>query len=104
MQAVLHELKGRRITSVVRANDYLQLYLDEDTTLSVYNKATFAPVLLETDSLVGAQIVKIMENNIAIMLEFDTGTTFTIDMTDGGYNGPEAMQLTRMNQPIIIWN
>ncbi|HFJ9664086.1 TPA: hypothetical protein ACG5JQ_000728 [Stenotrophomonas maltophilia] len=39
-----------------------------------------------------------------MVAQFSRGVTLTVDLSDDGYSGPEAMQLNSPDGTIVIWN
>jgi hypothetical protein len=39
-----------------------------------------------------------------MVAQFSRGVTLTVDLSEDGYSGPEAMQLNSPDGTIVIWN
>ncbi|PZP69718.1 MAG: hypothetical protein DI592_22660 [Stenotrophomonas maltophilia] len=39
-----------------------------------------------------------------MVAQFSSGASLTVDLSDDGYSGPEAMQLNSPDGTIVIWN
>jgi len=100
------ELIGSRIADSKVVEDYLQLWFDNGACLSIYNEHEVTRPdgrAQDSNSLTGASLTQVREQKTEIRLIFSNGLRLSIDMSEEGYSGPEAIQLTRANMPPVVW-
>lgn len=50
------------------------------------------------------KLVDCLVDNVKMTMMFSGDKILTVDLTDGGYSGPEAMQLNGPDGSIVIWS
>ena len=99
MEVDLSFLLNKYIERAELTHDYLQLFFVDSSILNIFNSYRLDSELekIKSSRLVGLQI---LENNIDIKLS--CGAIISIDMSEDGYNGPEAMEYCANGQVVII--
>ena len=97
-------LIGRNVTNCVEIHDYVQLSFGDQVGLSIYNKMALVPSTARVTELIGEAITSISTTKEAITISFNNGYKLTVDMSEKGYVGPEALQLNRRGRPPVVWN
>src|SRR5215471_15241423 len=98
---VLQKLVGLTLKKTEQVIDYAQLYFSDGSILNIYNRYDLVNCTLS--SIQGDQLIYAIESDDKIELEFDRGGLLLVGMTDGDYNGPEAMDLHLANGNIVVW-
>lgn len=83
----------------------LEIALDDGIGLSIsnaYNIRNEGGV--SGSELTGKKVVHVDEDDDSVRIELEGGQIIEIDLSDEGYNGPEAMVLTVPDQPTFVWN
>jgi hypothetical protein len=102
----LAELIGRGVEKAEVVEDYLQLRFDNGACLSIYNEYQITGPdrqARDSDDLAGAFVTEVREKGTHIVLTFSNRLELSIDMSEDGYAGPEALQLTRTGMPTVVW-
>ena len=103
---VLKELVGLKVVKSELVEDYLQVWFEDGECLSVYNQYQFTDSDERPHShseLTGATLSDVSDDASFIILRFSNGLELSIDMSEDGYLGPEALQLTRPGLPTVVW-
>lgn len=100
----LHSLEGLTVTAIVTPHDYVQLQFGDQIGISVYNAVTVLPKTQNIRKLVGKTVSSIIEGKNGIEIKFIDDTCLIIDMRPDAYRGPEALELHRYGQPLVVWN
>lgn len=95
-------LTGLTVKTVAKVHDYLQVVFSDDSTLSVYNNYRFTGCSIS--SIEGEEVIEVLEGDVDIELAFKSGGSFSIGLSDGDFNGPEAVAFLRTGEPPVIWN
>ncbi len=106
MPHILQELVGRRVVNTKIVEDYLQVWFENGPCLNVYNKHRITAPDGRSQSygdLAGATLDAAVRDREVIRLTFSNGFKLSIDMSEDGYLGPEAMQLTRPGLRTVVW-
>ena len=104
--SILHNLAGSAVDKSEIVEDDLIVWFQNGELLTVYNKfqITASDGSPGTDrALAGATLTELTEDDASLQLTFSNGINLTIDMSEDGYSGPEALQLTRPGLPSIVW-
>ena len=104
-QSKLRSICGLKIVDVDLSPGDAGLAFEDGATLAIYNAfqvSGFSPGT--SKKLIGKSIKAISEDESKIVLTFEGQKSITIDMRDEAYWGPEAIQLCRPDQPIVVWN
>jgi hypothetical protein len=102
----LQELVGSTVVKAEKIEDDLIVWFQNGAYLTVYNKfqITASEGRSGTDrDLATGQLTELTKDNASLRLAFSTGVKLTIDISEDGYSGPEALQLTRPGLPSIVW-
>lgn len=103
---LLQELVGLGVVKSELAEEDLIVWFWNGACLTVYNKfqITASDGNAGTDrDLAGATLTGLRKENASLLLTFSNNAKLIIDMSDDGYSGPEALQLTRPDLPSIVW-
>lgn len=107
MTAMLEVLEGHRVQVLVSTDDQVTLRTDHHWVLAIYNRFTLKSVNgndLNVASVGGHFVVAANCLDDSASIIFEDGTVLSIDLSDSGYTGPEAMQLSGPEGETIIWN
>jgi hypothetical protein len=116
----LHVLKGmtildiqQEISTIIPINDPdedkilteipLALYFDQ-YDLFIHNNWNFIGDCASLTQLIGEKIVDIFMENQDLILKLNQSLTIKVDMSDNGFNGPEALVLHGPDNLIVVWN
>ena len=108
------ELVGEDLSGVVFVRDYVQLQFDPPPLL---NAGT--PVTVESSggratlgqeafaNLIISQIGRVVRcvsvlSDVALVIEFDDGSTISVSLRPSDYSGPEAVNLFRKDGSIVV--
>jgi hypothetical protein len=76
-----------------------------DYTLNIYNSFVIQGVTGASLSVLENLTVQdFLEANEMIILYFDNSVDLIVDMSDEGYNGPEALSLYGPDSMIVVWD
>ena len=104
----LTHIIGLKVIAVSVFSDGLSIRFHEGTQLIVYNqcKLTGAERLpFEIDAaFLEKRVLSVDESKTVVAIIFEGALSLDVDMSDSGYRGPEAMQLTVPGMPIVIWS
>jgi len=98
---VLQILVGSIIQMVEIIHDYLQLTFTDGTILNIYNKYQYDGESVLTFE--GKKLISAIETDIKIILDIEDGGKIEVGLLDEDYNGPEAMELIRKDEPPVVW-
>ena len=79
---------------------FLQVVFDE-FSLNIYNNHSLSNSE-NIDSIVNETLLRVEESDSEIVFVFGT-TTISVDMSDEGFTGPEALLLHGPNNLIVVW-
>ncbi|MFL9583593.1 hypothetical protein [Stenotrophomonas sp. AB1(2024)] len=96
---------GKTVT-LSRLEGQVTISTDDDWSLHIYNRVAFSghhsgDALLRSIRL---EVTGSALNEGGLTLTFGDGSSLHVDLGDGGYAGPEAMQLNAPDGGIIVWN
>lgn len=103
---LLQELVGLRVVKSEIVEDDLIVWFQNGDCLNVYNKFQIASSdgSSGTDrDLAGATLNELTKDTDSLRLTFSNAVKLTIDMSEDGYSGPEALQLIRPGLPLVVW-
>jgi|SRR5215213_5429212 len=104
--SLLQDLVGLGVVKSEIVEDDLIVWFQNSECLTVYNKfqitASDGSPGIDRD-LAGATLTELRKDNASLWLTFSNGSKLTIDMSEDGYSGPEALQLIRPGLPLIVW-
>ncbi|RMO90728.1 hypothetical protein ALQ33_100877 [Pseudomonas syringae pv. philadelphi] len=95
-------LIGRRVTKACVVHDYVQVYFTGGCILNVNN--TYEIYGSTISLLKGQKLISVLEGEREIEFIFGNLAKIRVDMSLDGFNGPEAMELSRPGFPRVIWN
>jgi len=100
---MFNKIIGVTVRDVGFDKESLWINFANQSCLTVYNRWKFRPLRAEIGSIVGCEL-----SNVAVLddgLEFSfVNQVLTVDVSDDGYNSPEALVLTMPGEPIVVWN
>ena len=86
------------------SNDYVQLQFDDGAILNIFNRYWLTPAERgDLSRLVGTTVVGSESTDSSECLRFSDETLLEIGMTDGDYNGPEAIEVIEIDGTRIVW-
>lgn len=104
MANVLHELEGKKIQNAVVVQDYLQLVFTDGETLNIFNNFKIVGCLEDNClKLVGCEISSVHDSSETIDIVCLDGKKIHVGMTDSDFNGPEALELIKVDGKRIVW-
>lgn len=104
-QAKLKALCNLKVTDAVLSLGDAGLSFENGTSLAIYNAFELVGLDVEdTKKLVGQIITDVVESQERVTIRFSNTTVLHVDMRDGAYHGPEAMQLRVPGEPIVVWS
>jgi hypothetical protein len=98
----LKHLVGLIVEGISKSHDYLQLFLDDGTVITIYNNYTFNKTSKEIFEK--NKIISINETKDKIEFTIENTGDIIVSLKDDDYNGPEAIELSKKNQPTIVWS
>ncbi len=102
----LDSLKHRPVI-VRRSEDQIGVETDDGWSLHIYNVVTLRGmelIELSDGTLLRLVFDDYVQDETTLSLKFRGGGLITVDMSEKGYSGPEAMQLNGPDGSIVIWN
>jgi len=102
----LDSLKHRPVI-VRRSEDQISVATDDGWSLHIYNVVTLSgmEVIEPSDgNLLRLVFDGYVQDETTLSLKFRGGGLISVDLSDNGYSGPEAMQLNGPDGSIVIWN
>ena len=92
---------GLIIKKIVEVHDYLQINFFNGMTLNIYNKYLYdyGPI----SSIEGKEIRSVVEADNEVVFRFRDCSALIVGLQNEDYNGPEAMELKRKDEPPIVW-
>lgn len=104
---IFKHLKGKYVTLTIE-DGQVQVRTDDGWALHIYNAFTLSgddhASATEQGFLRSELIDCLLDQNSRLSVIFSDHRVLTVDMTDDGYSGPEAMQLNGPDGSIIIWS
>lgn len=105
MENTLKFLEGHYV-DVDEGSDQLTLRTERGWVLAIYNRYALISIdksRIAADAINGGVIVSVETIQEVVAISFESGATLLIDMSDGGFRGPEAMQLSGPEGEIVVW-
>lgn len=102
----LDSLKHRQVI-VRRSEDQISVETDDGWSLHIYNmvKLSGMEAIEPSDgTLLRLVFDGYVQDETTLSLKFRGGGLISVDMSDNGYSGPEAMQLNGPDGSIMIWD
>jgi len=99
----LDSLIGRRIVEVAFIHEYIQLWLDDQSVLNVYNRWKIVG-RSHIGNLVSCVIVSIEEAAATLKISVSPEAALIVGLADSDLSGPEALQYTPKVGPMVVWN
>jgi hypothetical protein len=102
----LQPLIGKEVTLSVK-DDMVTIYSRDGWELHIYNSFSLTGdgfLKKPTDAPLSLVLLSFRFDRGELALQFSGDVTLTVDLSDDGYTGPEAMQLNGPDGKIIIWN
>jgi hypothetical protein len=108
------ELVGEDLSGVVFVRDYVQLQFDPPpslnagTPVTVHSRGGRATLGEEAfANLIIGQIGKVVRSasiqpDVALVIEFDDGSTISVSLIPSDYYGPEAVNLFRKDGSVVV--
>lgn len=101
----LNHLKGKYVT-LTFVDEQLQVGTDDGWLLHIYNAYTLSlggrvDALMHTS--LRLRLVDCLFDDVKMAMIFSDDRILAVDLTEGGYSGPEAMQLNGPDGRIVIW-
>lgn len=89
------------------SEDQISVETDDGWSLHIYNRATLSG--MEWNQPSDGDFLRLVfedcvQDESTLSLKFNGGGLITVDMSDNGYSGPEAMQLNGPDGSVVIWN
>lgn len=103
MKNPLQELVGLHVTKAELVHDYVQILFGETVALTIYNDYTI-DAGKQLAQLQEQTLLDVSQNERRVVLTFESGITFNVNLLPEAYHCPEAMVLHREGQPIYVWN
>ena len=99
MEKILYTIfYGRTISTFIYIHDYVQLILDDNSILNLYNKIV---VDGNSSDLINGTIKNFMLNDEKLHISIGDGVSVEMSMKAADYNGPEAFEYHKNNTIII---
>lgn len=103
---IFKHLKDKHVTLTFE-DEQLQVGTDDGWSLHIYNAYTLSfggrvDALAHTS--LQLELVDFVVDDVKTVMVFSGDGILTVDLTEGGYSGPEAMQLNGPDGQIIIWS
>ncbi len=93
------------VSDAVFDSEGVALAFDNGANVIIYNKFNiYGPLLIESKTFIGLKAISVEEVETFIKIIFENEMILKIDMTDEGFNGPEAIQLRSPSGGIVVWN
>lgn len=103
---IFQHLKGKHVTLTFE-DEQVQVGTDDGWSLHIYNEYTLScdersgPL---THTSLRLKLVDCLVDDIKMTMMFSGDKFLTVDLTEDGYSGPEAMQLNGPDGSIVIWS
>lgn len=104
--SALDNLKHRPVR-IRRSEDQISIETDDGWSLHIYNVVTLSgmeAIEPSDGTLLRLVFEDFVQDATALSLWFRGGGLITVDLSDNGYCGPEAMQLSGPDGSTVIWN
>lgn len=98
----LSNLIGLKVEKIELIHDYLQICYDDKSVLNIYSNYSFNND--DSNNLKGTELTNTIEKDNEVVLVFNDAIRLSVDLSDDGYNYPEAMTLFREAKPTVVWN
>jgi hypothetical protein len=102
----LPEIFCGKSVAFTRLDHQCSITTDDAWSLHIYNRSAFSG--RHSDACLSRSIrldvSGVVLNKEALTFAFSDGSTLRVDMSDRGYDGPEAMQLVGPDGSIVVWN
>jgi hypothetical protein len=104
-ESALQAICGLKVSGARLITGDAGISFENGATLAIYNRFTLTGISpSDSKQLIGKAASKIHEAPHTISIEFENQMAIRVDMRDGAYTGPEAMELCLPGEPIAIWN
>ncbi len=96
---------GLKVVDAILTEGDAGISFEKGISLAVYNRFELVGFTSrDTQLLIGNGVTDVEEDVNTTTIRFENGWVLRVDMRDGAYTGPEAMQLRVPGDPIVIWN
>lgn len=104
METKLYPLLSLSIITIRQVHDYLQLVFSDGSILNIFNRYNYNDSKdSKISNLVGQVVTHVQEEQTRIYIDFYNGSRFVIGLSSDDYNGPEALELIRKGEKLVIW-
>ncbi len=103
MKNSFERIEGLFVLDISQCSDEVCFLFSNDAVLMIYNIWTLVGAE-SLGALVGKKICRIDFSEFRVDIFFELGLVFEVDVSDDGYNGPEAMCLYFPGENICVWN
>lgn len=97
--SALSLLVGCTVSKVERVHDYLQLWFSDGSTLNIYNKYR---CVVDVSDIEKKTLESVDETPERVLLNF-AGSPLEIGLRNDDYSGPEALDLRRPGNALVVW-
>jgi len=102
MKSLLETLGGSKISKIVQIHDYVQIYFENKSILTIFSE--IFPEKNNLSMFEGKRVVSVIDEEDKAIINLENGQYISIGLRDQDYDGPEAMVLHREGENIVVWN
>lgn len=96
---------GLQVADAVLVEGDAGIRFENGISLAIYNRYELVGFVSgDAPQLIGNIVTQVDEDADTTTIRFENNWALLIDLRDGAYTGPEAMQLRVPGEPIVIWN
>lgn len=99
MEINIDFLLNKKVEDAKITHDYLQLFFYDSSILNIFNSFKLND---ELQKIKDSKIISIQQYENILIIGFSSGITISIDMSEDGFQGPEAMEYCLDNNIIVI--
>ncbi len=102
----LQHLKGKCV-ALTFEDEKVEVEAVDGWTLHIYNACTLSGDVRARSvgrSLLRLELLDFLFDDLGMTIIFSGETYVTVDLTEGGCSGPEAMQLNGPDGTIVVWS
>jgi len=98
----IKNIKNLKIIDIKNIHDYLQLILESNIIINIFNNYTFKNDNNNIDNFLFKKILSVNKKIDSIIINFPQEEYIEISLLDKDYNGPEAFEIIDKSEGKII--
>lgn len=106
---VFDKIVGLKISYASFLDGVLTLVFGNCWTLGIYNSVTMTLDgkkldTIDLEIIIEKSLTSTAETNLSFVMDLSNGASLVVDLSNEGFSGPEAMQLSGPDNLIMVWS